>query len=462
MKLLRIAFVFPMLLAPLCLAGCPTPHTAKPVNGSSPSPTAVKGGALSYRLLAIATKRGSAAYRTAASEFVLYGVDDKGSPVPLSIVDASGSPVDLSDPTFVGNVSSDFVCISASSGTYIVDRSTGIATLLDTAVIPADISAAQPVQVDASGRFYYALRGALVRASISGPAPVVEKTTLSEAGETVLPNIQVDPQGNVLAYVDRVQVDTGSGGEDTSPTPPPAPPTQYRTSATTQRLVKVFTANGGSQAVGQTNEWDRGFGIWRTGAGALFTNLGSSAGIYRVTIGQNGTVSSSVVPATEGLGFFAVKAPPLLVGAKAAIPIDFPRTVQSIRPGYAVFDGDAYERAYTDLLDSYFVQTGTSATAIYTLGQKAPDGFQTSALPGTQPHDMSVIDRYDPATKSETLIFSDFQTYDAKTFAVTKDDLVTVSAVRRSDGANVLGRVTANGSLEVTSDLSVQQMVALD
>jgi hypothetical protein len=77
----------------------------------------------------------------------------------------------------------------------------------------------------------------------------------------------------------------------------------------------------------------------------------------------------------------------------------------------------------------------------------------------SRPRDKAVIIRFNPATKAETVVFTDHLTYDIETFAVTPGGELTVSARRKSDNGGVMGKVNAQGSLDVTLNFMANKIV---
>ena len=426
MKTSRMAVPLALTLLAGC-TGAPSGTAQKTAAATTGASTAQSSAIAAIHSLGIAGAKAlflggslkeAAAYRAQAVSQApaLFRLNADGTVAQVGATDASGSAVAFT-PTYIAAASSSFVFLSAAgAGSFLVRRSDGLAAQVDTAV--ASGSDQDLVQTDAAGDVFYAFGGRLVRVSTAGAAAgyqteglglgfsvqgvnSVTETVLNDgSAEDVHPGLAVDAAGDCAAVV--------KNGPSIA--------------------LRLYEADGSVKdlnpeaCIGGPGSPDPVNAV-ACPDGSLY-DLSNPSGFKRVSVGADGSVAEA--PVAGGAGGMPEGLPTLKADLSDRTALADSGWVGFLKDG-------AFKMAKAAV--SPVAQMKASAGYAYVLGANAS---------GT-----TEIDRVDPATLAETAVFSD-PGYQVLSFSVTKDDVVTVSALRLSDNAYVVGTVSG-GALTVES-----------
>lgn len=455
---MRQTTVAAALLAVTALTGCPTIQASTSQIGNNPStvpsavPLAGQGvvgalkslGIAGAKSIYLATGKSSATsgYRTMAVDLAtgsIVRVEADGTTEGVQASDASGSAVAIA-PNYLVSPDPAFVYASlAGQGSFLVRKADGKVAKIDDAAMTGGVAGTitdSPVQSDAHGDYFYSFAGRLVKVQTQlAPAAYrvssvfpgfrvqdaidsVVKTFLSGDAEVAQPNLSVDRDGNVLLG--------------------------FTSSAAKGPVARrLYTAAGTVVSLGTLPYNMVKLSNWTGYDGKLYTcvPVNGEDGIHRIDVSADGAAAPVLIPFAPGnptMGENGMPVPP--AGAMTY-------------PAYKATMAD--RDVFADSSVVYSLKDGVTTAAAIT-GVTMISALKASAtlayVSGVTAGGLAVVESVDPSTHAEKVVFSGAG-YQLLTWTVSDGDKVTVSALRLSDNAYVVGEVKADGSLNaLTTD----------
>jgi hypothetical protein len=375
----------------------------------------------------------------------LFKLNAEGKVVPVGATSPTGAtlPIDMIQPLAIYEVNSEFLLLGTMSGSYLVRRTDGKAAWLGVAgMMPNQ----HVVDTDKQGNIYFNDNGSLHKITtinLENPDQIV-KTTLNQSDIERVQEFAVDPQGNILVSLFRMN-SQNSGAN-----------------------LRLYKATGGIDLLPFTEFM--GY-PWTGRDGKLYVGTyGSESRFQHVFLDATNKASASAIPLAQSDDQSAVyhRLDPQVLRAdlpeqtvvggtysESTYPSGPPSSESpNVQPVYVEravvhFAKGLQREALVLTQTKKLLKLTASDTTVYALGLDS--------------NDQTIVLKLNPLTRTETRFFQDAN-LEILQISATPDDRLTITALRSTDGNYLVGEIDSSGELSViTSDLPpVQQMLTLE